>query len=287
MSLPTSVSFVKCSPTKNMTILVTSPVSTTHQYDVGKALIQYGHIGGEQCGFLMTPTNEKADYALRMMAGEFCGNATISLGAYAMKEQFLEAAVGDTKEFFMEVSGAETLLSCKMEKKEIGYEGTIEMPLPTAIENVDFSFKGRVYTCPVVHFLGISHIIMERDDIEKSTVEAMAIAWANNEILGEAFGILLWNRTTQQLIPYVYLKGFGGIFEHGCGSGTSAIGIYEALKQCENATGFGDYTTICKQPGGTMSVSVAVELTAQKKHLQKIVLKGGVLIVAEGSAFLS
>ncbi|MFI3174235.1 MAG: hypothetical protein R3Y53_03400 [Bacillota bacterium] len=278
MKLPTKVEFVKCSPTQNMTVLVKTPVPIEHQYTVGKELIAYGHIGGEQCGFLMLPKNKKADFGLRMMAGEFCGNATISLGAYGMHTQLPDAKIGEVKAFFMEVSGAETLLSCSMEKTEQGYAGTIEMPLPIAIETTDFPFGGTVYTCTVVQFLGISHIIIERDDLSQATVEEMANAWAKEELLGEAFGILLWNPQKKTLMPYVYLKGFGGIFEHGCGSGTSAIGIYEAQKRNENCT------TFCEQKGGVMSVFVELD---EVHFPKKIVLKGGVSIVAEGTAFLS
>lgn len=278
MSLPIEVEFIKCSPTKNMTLLVKTPVPEIHQYDVGKMLIAYGHVGGEQCGFLVAPKNKKAAYGLRMMAGEFCGNATISLGAYGMKEQFPNAKTGDTEEFLLEVSGADSLITCTVEKMEIGYEGAIEMPLPRTIANETFVFEGEQYVYPVVHFLGISHIIIEQETLLKSTMEAMAIAWENHETLGEAFGILLWNPQKKQLTPYVYLKGMGGIFEHGCGSGTSAIGIYEALRQKKSCT------IVCEQKGGVISAFVELD---EKQSLKKIVLKGGVSIVAEGKAFLS
>lgn len=277
MSLPTEVEFIKCSPTKNMTLLVKTLVPERHQYDVGKMLIAYGHIAGEQCGFLVVPKNKKADYALRMMAGEFCGNATISLGAYAMKERFPKAKTGDMQTFLMEVSGAEALLFCTMEKMEMGYVGTIAMPLPQKIANEEFLFDGKKYTYPVVHFLGISHIVIEQETLQESTMEAMANAWQTHKTLGEAFGIMHWNRKEQKLIPYVYLKGFGGIFEWGCGSGTSAVAIYEALRQQKTVT------TFCEQKGGTMSAFVELD---EKQSPKKIILKGGVSIVAEGTAFL-
>ena len=76
------ISFVKTSPAQNVTVLVTSPVPRDRQAETAAKLLAYDGVGGEQAGFLETPTMPGADARLQMMGGEFCGNAAMSLGAY-------------------------------------------------------------------------------------------------------------------------------------------------------------------------------------------------------------
>ena len=66
-------------PTKNITLLVTTPVPRAHYARIASHLLAREK-DAEQVGFL--EPSDGQDAGLRMMGGEFCGNATMSLGAW-------------------------------------------------------------------------------------------------------------------------------------------------------------------------------------------------------------
>ena len=123
--------FVKVSPNENMTLLIESPVPRSQHLAVAKALIAYGSVYAEQAGYIEEPENKEACVRLQMMAGEFCGNATLSLGACLFSKE--HPKTGEEKNFLLEVSGADSLIDCHMKKEADGYLGQLSMPLPTKI----------------------------------------------------------------------------------------------------------------------------------------------------------
>lgn len=88
--------FVKMNPTGNTTVFVLDPVPVPDQAKTALALMAPSVLGGEQVGFVSLAPTEGPPGAgpacggpgptiaasLRMMGGEFCGNAARSLGAY-------------------------------------------------------------------------------------------------------------------------------------------------------------------------------------------------------------
>ena len=271
------IEFIKISPTENMTILITTEVPIEKQLEIGKKIILSSNVGGEQAGFIAQPKNPRAKKALRMMAGEFCGNATLSLAAWIMEEENPQAEIGEEMKLFLEVSGEKNLVACHMKKEIKGYGGTIEMPLPNSITHRVFYLDNKEYNLPVVAFEGISHIIIEKylwTDEPKIVAEQMAKAWA--EQMPNAFGILLWDREEELLNPLVCIQGSTLIWEHGCGSGVCAIGAYMAQEKQES--GFFS----CYQDGGVMHAKV----TMLNGKIQSILVQGHVDIVAVGIAFL-
>ena len=77
-------------PTKNMTILVETPVPAESQPFVASRLLQ-AEPTAEQVGFVSAGDGE-SDIALRMAGGEFCGNATMSTAALFCIKNGLTAA---------------------------------------------------------------------------------------------------------------------------------------------------------------------------------------------------
>ena len=79
------LNFIKTNPSGNTTILVDSAVPEKEQSVVAKRLLAYDSVQAEQVGFLTIP-DDTTDYniALRMMGGEFCGNATRSAAVYTV-----------------------------------------------------------------------------------------------------------------------------------------------------------------------------------------------------------
>lgn len=270
------IEFVKTSPTQNMTILVTSPVPQQAHLAVAEQLMAYDNIYGEQVGYIITPKNPDAKGALSMMAGEFCGNATLSLGAWLMEEENLP--VGTTQTMHLEVSGAEHLIACTITKGEKDYFGIVAMPLAKEIKEMRFPLEGEMLSLPVVVFEGITHVIVDQSIwgvayLEKA--KKAAKAWA--QFLPQAFGILIWDGEEKKLTPLVCVQGSSLVWERGCGSGTSAIGAYLAAK-----TGR-DVSLACLEPGGSMEVSV----TMKDGAISSIAIGGHVSIVAKGVAYVT
>ena len=117
------ISFVKLSPTQNVTVLATSPVPRAEQPAAAARLLAYDGVGGEQAGFLEKPVHSAARARLQMMGGEFCGNAAMSLSAYLARQDGL--ADGASEEYLLEVSGAEGLVPCRVERRGDAFMGTV------------------------------------------------------------------------------------------------------------------------------------------------------------------
>ena len=88
-------------PTKNMTILVETPVPAESQPFVASRLLQ-AEPTAEQVGFV-SAGDAACDIALRMAGGEFCGNATRAFGLLTAKERNLTGRAHLT----LSVSGCE------------------------------------------------------------------------------------------------------------------------------------------------------------------------------------
>ena len=267
--------FIKTSPTENMTLLIETPVAREHHLEVAEKLIAYGSVYAEQAGFIEKPENPKAEKRLQMMAGEFCGNASLSLAAVLAEEKGLKT--GEETEILLEVSGADSLVSCHMEKEENGWLGRVAMPLPKAIEQKKFRLNGEIYKLDVVMFEGISHIIVPVSLWGENAVELAEQAakdWAAE--MPAAFGILLFDEEKGELHPLVSVQGATLIWERGCGSGTSAIGAYLAMKEGESLS------IGLKQPGGTMGAEVSMG----NGRITALHITGKVSIVAKGTAYL-
>lgn len=267
--------FVKASPTENMTLLIQTPVPREQQLLVAEQLLAYGSVYAEQAGYIEMPQNAKAEKRLQMMAGEFCGNASLSLAAWLAKEKGL--AVGESTEILLEVSGAADLVCCELTREGKGYHGRVQMPLPEKIEERDFSLQGKQYRFPVVVFEGITHIIVPAAEWGEDGVtlaEQAAKAWKG--ALPEVFGILLYDAEKETLKPLVAVGESSLIWEKGCGSGTCAIGAYLAQKVEKSIM------ASLQQPGGVMGV----EAVFANGKVEKLYITGKVSIVAEGTAYL-
>jgi diaminopimelate epimerase len=164
-----------------------------------------------------------------------------------------------------------------MKKEEKGWSGRVAMPLPKAIEYKEFHLESETYELAEVIFEGISHIIVPASFWgEKATekAELAAKVWADE--VPAAFGILLFDEEKGECQPLVSIQGATLIWERGCGSGTSAVGAYLALKERKSLS------VSLKQPGGIMGAEVSVE----NGKIKSLHITGKVSIVAKGTAYL-
>ena len=267
--------FIKTSPTENMTLLIETPVPREKHLEIAEKLIAYGSVYAEQAGYIEEPENPAAEKRLQMMAGEFCGNASLSLAAVLAEEKGL--SVGEETEIILEVSGADSLVNCRMKKEEIGYSGRVVMPLPQAIAYRTFHLEGETYELAEVVFEGISHVIVPVSLWGENATEKAELAakvWAAE--MPAAFGILLFEEEKGELRPLVSVQGVTLIWERGCGSGTSAIGCYLAAKEGRSLS------VSLKQPGGIMSA----EISYANGTITSLHITGKVSIVAKGTAYI-
>lgn len=260
--------FVKLSPTQNTTILVTSPVERSIQPSIAEKLMAHDSVQGEQVAFLEKASLNGARARLQMMGGEFCGNASMSMAAFfAMQDGLSDGA---TAVYPLEVSGAEGMVNCRIQRQGAAYLGTVLMPLPEEIRMLRFSDG---FCCPVVFFAGIAHAVVDAEKMRRAEAEACIARWCE-ESRQDAFGILLTQNDAIE--PLVYVRQTASaVWERGCGSGSAALGAYRAWQKQ------GDVSFSICQPGGDILVDVAYE-----RQICKITITGRVKIAAMGQAWI-
>ncbi len=230
--------YVRLDPTGNITCLVLDPAE--------EAALTRELLGQcEQVAYLMPPMRPEAVAGIRLMGGEFCGNAAMATAALLVRD---EIAQGAEKTLLLEVSGAADPVRCVVRKTAEGFEGTVEMPgIPKIGQE---TFYGIPFTA--VRMEGIVHLVSEGTTFEPEEAEAL-LRKITGQLPDEAAGLLQWDREKQYMVPLVYVRGSGSLtWEHGCGSGSAAIGALETLRN-------GEKTVTVNQPGGMIRVSAEKE----------------------------
>lgn len=248
-------------PTGNLTALVLDPVAPDAEACLTGKLLKES----EQVAYLEPPSLPGAEAAIRLMGGEFCGNASMAAAAWLLREHLAE---GEERTMLLQVSGAEKPVPCRVRKTESGYQGTVLMP--PVLDVCDIRLLDRPFTA--VRMEGILHLIFEGAPMEKREAENL-LARLSLLLPDEAIGLLQWNRNAGWLDPLVFVRGSGSmVWEHGCGSGSAAIGALEALR-----AGNGELTTPVSQPGGV--IRAAAE--AQEGSIQSVKITGRIRIGKE------
>lgn len=252
-SLLHRLSFLKYDPTGNLTVLIRGPVPAGERALLAARLMRPEMLCAEQVGFI-DPFARRLD----MMGGEFCGNASMSFAAYLAAEEGIPA--GAEKEYTLSVSGAAEEVHCLIRRLgPVRFRGTVEMPLPERVSG------------DTVIFPGIAHTRIPEDQLSPAEAEErIGTLCAANGV--PAQGILLTRGDFMR--PLVCVPASGTlVWEHGCGSGTCAFAVLEALR-----TGRSSAVTV-HQPGGT--------LRAEAEYLQgrvtRLLLTGEVRLTAEGT----
>ncbi|MDR1278563.1 MAG: hypothetical protein LBK02_07420 [Treponema sp.] len=255
---------VLADPAKNITVFVLNPVAD--QAAAARELLADPGLKAEQVGFVIPPAGEGGLWRLRMMGGEFCGNAARSFGLFVAREQGL---VGE-QTVFIGMSGAAENLPVRVHVEE--GRAVVEVPGPLALDTLDF--EGR--SLPVYVFDGITHVIAPdispdtkvfsriRDSIEGKFGRPAAgqpAATGQPPAAGQpvaaglplaALGVLFYDTAAAFMRPGVYVYATGSlVFESSCGSGSAALALWKTGN-------LGDGETVCevKQPGGLIEVRV-------------------------------
>ena len=100
-----SYRYVKLNPTGNLTCLVLDRTSPEDEKILTRELLKEC----EQVAYLEEPENPGAVAAVRLMGGEFCGNAAMAAAAWLVRDELAE---GEEKSLLLEMSGTEEPVFC-------------------------------------------------------------------------------------------------------------------------------------------------------------------------------
>ena len=249
-------------PTKNITLLVTSPTPRNVQPRIAAELLQL-ETDAEQVGFAegLATGNPR----LQMMGGEFCGNATMSMAAWLNQD----LPVGESRSLTLPVSGGPAPVPCQVTRLDGCFIGTVSMPLPERIETLSLPVCGVMQSLPVVFLPGICHVIVPADMISRDQAEEALRSWSDL-LPGEAMGLLLLSEDQTSFTPLVYVKPTDScVWERGCGSGSASIGAWLTAVR-----GADQCVSLC-QPGGAIQV---VTKTDDGASLTALTITGTVVI---------
>lgn len=265
-----TIDYIKFSPTGNITVLVRSPVPRARQASLAARLLRADCVGGEQAGYLEPPTDPRAAARLQMMGGEFCGNATMSLAALLAREAGSQRA-----DYLLEVSGSDGLVPCRIERTGDGWLGAVRMPLPDRIRTFDPPDGLLPAGVPLVEFPGIAHLILSADaGLDEAALREALPRWLKT-IGADALGALAWDDAASTLDPLVYVPSAGTLVrEHGCGSGSAAIGCWLARQAGHSVR------VAVSQPGGV----IRVQADTDGRAITCVTITGKVALVEEGKA---
>ena len=255
--------YVMLDPTGNLTALVTDPAEPGDEAALVRELLKEC----EQVAFLEPPERPEAVAAIRLMGGEFCGNAAMAAAAWLIRDELEEGA---EKALLLGVSGAAEPVRCTVRQTGNSLEGTVEMPSAPAVRAE--TRCGIPFT--VVRLEGIVHLICEGRTFEKEGAERLLTRIAR-ELPDPAVGLLQWDREAGRMVPLVYVRGSKSlVWEHGCGSGSAAVGAAEALRN-----GDGKTAVSVSQPGGT----IRAEAEAAGGRILSVRITGQIRIGPENS----
>ena len=267
------LNFAKINPNGNMTILVLDPVARDRQSGIAERLMACNGVHAEQVGFLEKPTLSDAQVRLQMMGGEFCGNATLSMAAWLAHTR--ELPVGARESYALEVSGAQGVLDCDMERiSSCRFRGSVPMPLPEEVFEAEI-LPGTM--APLVRFPGIVHAILPEGCMDNARAQTM-IPDLCARLDTDAMGLLFVDDDFNRIRPLVYVRKTAScVWESGCGSGTAALGAW-----CAAILG-GEADLNVRQPSGS---GIGVRARWEAGRVTGLAIRGEARIVATGEAWM-
>ncbi len=239
--------WVRLDPTGNITALVLSPVPEPERSSVTAALLKHS----EQVGYISASAGTACRAELDMMGHEFCGNASMAAAAWLGREDGMQP--GEERTFLLKVSGTTDSVRCEIRAPEdpsLPWTGKVEMPPVLDLQPV----KVEGLPCVTVRMEGITHLICPEQLPDRGTAEKLLRAFVR-ERTETAVGLLQWDEEHSFMTPLVYVRESGSMtWETGCGSGSTAIGVWKALLAGEGTSIFS-----IRQPGGCLKVGGTVK----------------------------
>ena len=254
-------------PTKNITLLVTTPVEPALRPQLSARLMQQEK---DACRVAFLERMEGTP-RLAMAGGEFDAGAAMGLASLMAFENGLN--IGDSWDLPVEVSGADAPVACTVTPVWSCDMVTVSMPLPERVTDVTFPLTGGSVTFPVVTFPGISHIIVPAGTVDRTAVREVLPYWANL-LPTPAVGLLIWNEGASFFDPLLYVKATDTTaWTQSSADGSAAIAAWlteqRQVDQCLSL----------KQPGGTIAAA-----TRWQDGLTSLTVSGTVVLQKDKSA---
>jgi diaminopimelate epimerase len=258
--------YIKCSPGGNITGLVFAEVPREEQASAAKRIMA-SQPDVEQVGFVEEPRDPKAVRRLQMMGGEFCGNATRSLG-WVLWQKRWPGIDTSGRTVTLEVSGVSRPLSVEIHDKMV----RVEMPIKRELSSIK-SIKGQT----VVELEGISHVVLRRtvprdakeeadrllDELGLKSLEAAGVLHCQQYEDGVSMSPIVWVQDTATLVE-----------ETACASGTVCVALAESASAGRSVDNLKVY-----QPSGSF-ITASVEFG--KDQFLRAFIEGPVEILEEG-----
>lgn len=270
--------FVKADPSGNTTIFVLDPIPKEEQSVLAQELMKKESVCAEQVAFIDEEPPRCCDMAIRMMGGEFCGNAVRAAAAWKVfdrerwqpSQQYVRE-----KSFQISCSGINHNVCCKVNQTgPTSFDVKAEMPRPVSILAMeDDSYRIWEVCLPrITHYC--IHLVEPLLPEEKEQLVAVLLK-AHSVKSGEAAGILFWDG--QFLEPFVYVRETDTLInESSCGSGTAAIAASLAMQRRESVH------VEAKQPGGT----IYGEAMFDQGDVVSVCIGGPIRITEEGIVYV-
>ncbi|ATW27695.1 hypothetical protein [Candidatus Formimonas warabiya] len=244
------LNFVKLSPAKNTTVLITDYVDPVFYQEIARVVMRYEYLGAEQVGFIVPPRNKNSRLRLEMSGSEFCGNAVLSAAALGIYKGLCRE-----DHFCIESSGTALPLSCEVIVRAKNLSRMkAEMPKPDKMEQLKIDTGEKEIPGCLVQLPGISHFVTNCDLPRESYDQVMEILQSKSD--AKALGIISYRELggeKYEIFPFVFVRDSGSkVFEQACGSGSLSLGAY--LHATE-----GKSILEVQQPGGTITVETGVK----------------------------
>lgn len=238
------ISWLKYSPTENITALVTTHAPEYQRPQISAA-IMHADPEVERVGFITPAKWPESTVRVDMAGGEFCAAGVICAAAYAGSRWMNP---GTSTLFPVEAADVADFMPCMLHMESGHCDITVEMPMPVHVETALLSYAGKSYQMPVVRYAGVTYAILPADGMDHSAAEDAVREWCRIE-KAEAMGLVFYNAVTSYIEPLVYVPASNTLcWERGSADGSAALGAF--LTSLAKATLLSDV----RQPGGTVKV---------------------------------
>lgn len=280
-----ALTFFKCSPGGNPTLLLLDTgLQAAQQAHVAGLLLSPQHLYAEQVGFINLDAA-----SLHMAGGEFCVNATRSLGAVLALQQRLHTKPDGTLTAAVQVSGMDRPVQLEVQAPTDPQQRTLEvaalvpLPAPPLCEPLA---EGIV----LVRLPGIVHVLVDatlHPLSEHWQTEAASIRQRFDLEQHEAVGCIWWQGSANSVSmkPIVWVRELASAcFESSCGSGAMACALYLHQQKTQghkpSQRDAGHYSLL--QPSGS-----ALHISClHGQHGVTVRISGPVTVLAEGTVYL-
>jgi len=255
---------VRADPAGNITIFIMNPPENQKiRIKALMTLLADKNLGAEQAGFVFPPEKPGENWRLEMAGGEFCANASRSLGLLIAAK----TGISGKHTMMLETSGMPVPVPVHI---DTGAQ-TAEIEIPGTQEEKEIFMDGKNY--PVYVFEGITHIIAADIPPDEETVHKLICETdrqAEGQPLCSALGVMFFDSRKCLMRPVVWTRTIDTLVrESSCGSGTAAMGAWLTRNEWET-----DRYIDIEQPGGTITVHVI----KQNRKINQLSISGKVTL---------